>query len=354
MIPFVLVAATVASASQVEEYRVLSRTREVMIVCPKLRTTRVVLPERVTGYRGEPTAEAALGFQIQTRPQPVITVHPTRHPFEARFRVDGVTRPLVLVFRTVAAGEPRELRLVLATSAVPRVPAQPSRASAPRTDPGKKAQAATPEPPGTADGSSPRSPSRPSATGIDKTSSSDASELAAKADAHDPIQSIEVAPAERADEIAGGSGAVTPSQPPAPASFAQAANPNGLLDPGILTARVRSIGRVESLPGQRPVELVDVLEGGRHVWLRFSVGDAKGVRVHRVWWEHGAITTYAVEEVDKGQRLALVVQLPRQSETGTTLITKRTRVHLKLSDGERKFSLNAPWLGAVVKDLFGW
>jgi hypothetical protein len=126
------------------------------------------------------------------------------------------------------------------------------------------------------------------------------------------------------------------------------------LDPGILTARVRSVGRVERLPGQRPVELVDILEGTRHVWLRFSIGEARGARIDGISWEHGRITAYAVEEVEKGRRLALVVQLPRRSETGSSLITKRTRIQLKLDDGERKFPLSAPWLGAVVKDLFGW
>jgi hypothetical protein len=126
------------------------------------------------------------------------------------------------------------------------------------------------------------------------------------------------------------------------------------LDAGILTARVRSVGRVERLPGQRPVELVDILEGRRHVWLRFSIGEARGARVDGVSWEHGRITAYAVEDVDKGSRLALVVQLPRRSETGTSLITKSTRIHIKLNDGERRFPLSAPWLGSVVKDLFGW
>jgi hypothetical protein len=40
-------------------------------------------------------------------------------------------------------------------------------------------------------------------------------------------------------------------------------------------------------------------------------------------WEHGRITAYAVEEVEKGRRLALVVHLPRRSETGSSVITKR-------------------------------
>jgi hypothetical protein len=117
---------------------------------------------------------------------------------------------------------------------------------------------------------------------------------------------------------------------------------------------VRSIGRVENLPGQRPVELVDVLEGDRYLWLRFSIEDTKGARVERIWWEHGPITAYATEAVDRGKRLAVVVQLPRQNDSGTPLVTRHTRVHMKLSDGERTFPLSAPWLGAVVKGLFGW
>jgi hypothetical protein len=76
--------------------------------------------------------------------------------------------------------------------------------------------------------------------------------------------------------------------------------------------------------------------------------------VERIWWEHGSITAYVVQTVDAGKRLVLVVQLPRRNEAGTALVTKGTRVHIKLDDGERKFALSAPWLGALVKDLFGW
>jgi hypothetical protein len=102
------------------------------------------------------------------------------------------------------------------------------------------------------------------------------------------------------------------------------------------------------------VELVDLLEGSRHVWLRFAVREAKGARLERISWEHGPITTYVVEEVDGGRRLAVVVQLPRRNDAGTPLITKHTRVHLKLDDGERRFPLSAPWFGTAVKGLFGW
>jgi hypothetical protein len=51
-------------------------------------------------------------------------------------------------------------------------------------------------------------------------------------------------------------------------------------------------------------QLVDLLEGNRYLWLRFSIGDAKGAWVERLWWEHGPITNYATEEADHGKRLA--------------------------------------------------
>ena len=346
-----LAAATAVAGSQVEEYRVTPRDRKVTVVCPTLQTTRIVLPERVTGYRGDPASEAALGFQIQTRPEPVISVHPRQHPIEARFRIDGVTRPLVLVFRTAADGVPREMRLTFGSRPTRHAPVETRPpAAASRGQVGQ--QASVPAP-------AQVSQSDPGLTGSLQPSKPDMVEVSEQAAPAGPAADADraIGPTVPAEEVKASLPDVRPSRGSAPRPPAPSPGPGvptGLLDAGILTARVRSIGRVERLPGQRPVELVDILEGGRHVWLRFSVGDAKGARVDRVSWEHGPITSYAVEEVEDGKRLALVVQLPRRSETGTALITKRTRVHLKLDDGERRFALSAPCLGTVAKDLFGW
>jgi len=350
------IIAAMLSAAPVEDRPVLPSTREVTIECPALQVTRVVLPERVTGYRGDPVSEALLGLHIETRARAVISLEPKRHPIEARFRVDGITRRLVLVFRTVPDGEPREIRLRLASSPPAHEEARPARSAAvsPPQE-GKQTRAANPRPlaaapPAVAPANA------PAATAADADNSRNQAAAAPAAIADGSNTGVEGRPAvepEPAVDLPRG------TIPPAPTIPAQdVAEPgraaSGLLDPGILTARVRSIGRVESLPGQRPVELVDLLEGNRYLWLRFLVRDAKGARVERIWWEHGPITAYATEEVDHGKRLAVVVQLPRRTDTGTALITKRTRVHIKLSDGERKFALSAPWLGAVVKDLFGW
>ena len=341
-----LAAATAMAGSQVEEYRVTPRDREVTVVCPTLQTTRVVLPERVTGYRGDPASEAALGFQIQTRPEPVISVHPRQHPLEARFRVDGVTRPLVLVFRTAADGVPREMRLTFGSRPRRHAPIETRPAAASRAQVGQ--QVSVPAPPRVSEVEAGSQPSKPHMVEVSEQAAPAGPAAAADRAAGQAV------PAEEAKASIPDADPSPASAPRPPAPSPEPGVPTGLLDAGILTARVRSIGRVERLPGQRPVELVDILEGGRHVWLRFSVADAKGARVDRVSWEHGPITSYAVEEVEDGKRLALVVQLPRRSDTGTALITKRTRVHLKLDDGERRFALSAPWLGTVAKDLFGW
>lgn len=356
MILVVVLAVTAVSAAQVAEYQVLPRTREVTVDCPKQQTTRVVLPERVTGYRGDPAAEADLGFHIETRPRAVISVHPTRHPFQARFRIDGVTLQLVLIFRTVAAGGPREIRLRLAGSSPAHERAGAARpALASLAQGGEQVRAASPEPQTATVGLGPTIPSPPSVPGTDNVSEPPAPTVSSTADADGTTRASEAEPTVEAKASVEDARAPIQAELRVPAQqIGEPRRPNGLLDPGILTARVRSIGRVESLPGQRPVELVDLLEGSRHVWLRFSIRDAKGARVERIWWEHGPITAYAVEEIDDGKRLALVVQLPRRSETGTALITRRTRVHIKLADGERKFSLSAPWLGAFLKDLLGW
>jgi hypothetical protein len=337
----------------VEDHPVLPTTREVIINCPTQQTTRVVLPERVTGYRGDPSSEALLGLHVQTKPRAVISLQPKRYPSEGRFRVDGITRRLVLVFRTVPEGISREVRLRLVGPPSPHEQASAER-SGTVTIPPAIGQTL----PAHADAD-------PVAAAVRSVNPSPASEQLEHGH-----QATAAAPAGDAEHlnVAQGRAAFEPPPAAAPPQDLMATPPStpaqdvpgpahvaaGLLDPGILTARVRSIGRVENLPGQRPVELVDALEGDRYLWLRFSIEDTKGARVERIWWEHGPIANYATEEVDHGKRLALVVQLPRRSDSGTALVTKHTRVHMKLSDGERTFPLSAPWLGAVVKDLFGW
>src|SRR5206468_5614167 len=79
---------------------------------------------------GDPTSEALLGLHIETRPRAVVSVQPKRHPLEARFRVDGITQRLVLVFRTVPDGKPREIRLSLASSPPARKETRPERSAA--------------------------------------------------------------------------------------------------------------------------------------------------------------------------------------------------------------------------------
>lgn len=336
----------------VEDRPVLPNTREVFIDCPAHQTTRVVLPERVKGYRGDPGSEALLGLRVETRPRVVFNLQPTAYPLEGRYRVDGITRRLMLVFRIVREGGSREVRLRLAGSPTPHEEARPKGSG---TTPAARQTKAPPPPEPAAGGSAAGSPIIPSSTAAQfEAGKGQATAEPLALDAHGPGTVPGRPEVEPQPTAAPQSPVVTrpTSSPPEVADPAHAAA--GLLDPGILTARVRPIGRMESLPGQRPVELVDILEGNRYVWLRFSIGDARGAEIERIWWEHGAITTYATEPVDRGRQLAVVVQLPRRTEAGTALITRRTRLHLKLNDGERTFPLSAPWLGAVVKDIFGW
>src|SRR5439155_23804896 len=128
MIPIGIFAAMLSSAP-VEDRTVLPGTREVTIDCPALQTTRIVLPERVTGYRGDPTSEALFNIHIETRPRVVISLQPKRRPLDARFRVDGITRRLVMVFRTVPDGKPREIRLSLASSPPAHKETRPDRSA---------------------------------------------------------------------------------------------------------------------------------------------------------------------------------------------------------------------------------
>ena len=142
--------------------------------------------------------------------------------------------------------------------------------------------------------------------------------------------------------------AAAPAVVPNAAVTHPAAAGHALLDPEIFKARVRPVGRVEALPGQRQVELADILEAENFLWLRFNVRGGARARVEDVSWEHGPIESYTTELANKGKDLLVVVQLPKARTT------KRTRVTLRLDDGPRKFPLSAPWLSSLVKDLLGF
>jgi hypothetical protein len=113
----------------------------------------------------------------------------------------------------------------------------------------------------------------------------------------------------------------------------------------LLWAKAVVIGRREGLPGQRPMILVDALNGRDSIWLRFRLEGGAGERVARVSWEHGEVTTF--EEVADGKDRRVVVQLPR------ALVTSKTRVALEVAGGPTyRFPLTAPTLARLLRSLF--
>ena len=114
---------------------------------------------------------------------------------------------------------------------------------------------------------------------------------------------------------------------------------------GVLRAKPVAIGRQEGLPGQRPMVLVDALQGDAWVWFRFALDKGAQSRVARVSWEHGEITTYVQEPDEKDLRV--IVQVPRAS------LSRRAHLSIEIQSGPTyTFALGSRSLGRFLKDLF--
>lgn len=133
-----------------------------------------------------------------------------------------------------------------------------------------------------------------------------------------------------------------PVEAPAPAP--PSAGPPLHLE-GLLRARPVAIGRHEGLPGQREMVLVDALHGEEWIWFRFRLDGGASLRIARVSWERGEITTYLQEPA--GADLRVVVQVPRAS------VTRSARLQLEVEDGPSyAFALGSRSIGRFLKDLF--
>jgi hypothetical protein len=114
---------------------------------------------------------------------------------------------------------------------------------------------------------------------------------------------------------------------------------------GVLRARPVVIARSEGLPGQRPMVLVDALQGERWVWFRFALEGGALSRVARVGWEQGEITTYVQET--EGKDLRVIVQVPRAA------VSPRAHLSLEVESGPTyTFALGSRSLGRFLKQLF--
>jgi hypothetical protein len=114
---------------------------------------------------------------------------------------------------------------------------------------------------------------------------------------------------------------------------------------GVLRAKPVSIGRREGLPGQRPMLLVDALQGDAWVWFRFALEGGGDAHIARISWEQGDIATFVQEP--SGKDLRVIVQLPRAG------VTRRAHLALEVESGPTyTFALSSRSLGGFLKELF--
>ena len=259
----------------------------VRVRCPALETTRIVLPEALRQLKASAEDRKRLELMVErTQPQGVVTVRPQAPGESARVEVRGPTRVIELLIEPASAATPTPVRM-----------AQRAAAATP-TRPPPVPPTATPTPTAT-----PVPTAVPTATPPPPTPTPEPRATA------EPVPTPTTAPSE------------------------------------LLWAKAVVIGRREGLPGQRPMILVDALNGRDSIWLRFRLEGGAGERVARVSWEHGEVTTF--EEVADGKDRRVVVQLPR------ALVTSKTRVALEVAGGPTyRFPLTAPTLARLLRSLF--
>ncbi len=269
-----------------------TRDAPLRITCPVHETTRIVFPEALRQLKG-PASGSPLGFEVErTKPAGVIAVHPTSHPSQTTVEFRGPTLTLRLLLESAAAGETSEVHLALAAAA----PSAPEPTAAPPASP--PATAATPVP----------TPAAP---------------LGSAVPAEPPKSEAPKADAPKPEE-------------PKPVLFDLE---------GVLRAKPVSIGRQEGLPGQRPMVLVDALQGETWVWFRFTLAKGAEARIARVFWEQGEIAAYVQEPADGDLRV--IVQVPRPA------VNRSAHLSLEVASGPTyTFALGSRSLGRFLKELF--
>src|SRR6185503_4278094 len=140
--------------------------------------------------------------------------------------------------------------------------------------------------------------------------------------------------------------AIAPAAPSAAAPGPEATRARAQVQvDGLLRARAVAIGRHEGLPGQREMVLVDALHGEEWIWFRFRLEGGASLRIERVSWERGEITSFVQEPA--GPDLSVIVQVPRAS------VTRSARLLLEVRDGPAyTFALGSRSLGRFLKELF--
>ena len=286
---WILLAMAIAEVQTITLPRDASR-EPIRVQCSLNRTTRIVFPEPLRQLKAPGRSSSPLQLVVErTKPEGVISVRPTAYPSRMTVDFRGPTVALSLVLESTPSGEASEVRLTFAQTLPLSEPAVES-APEPRASPTAVTTAEVPP------------PAAPSAVPL-------------------PM------PDRRSE---------TP--PPSPAA--------SVFDlEGVLRARPVVIGRSEGLPGQRPMVLVDALQGERWVWFRFALEGGAGSRVARVGWEQGEITTYVQEA--EGKDLRVIVQVPRDA------VSARAHVSLEVESGPTyTFALGSRSLGRFLKELF--
>jgi hypothetical protein len=354
-----------------------TRRRPVRVVCAVGKTTRIVLPEPLLGFKASAETKAALGLRpVAHAPQAVFEATPTAHPVKGAFEFKGRSIAVTVVLESAEKGEAQEVRLELekkeslAASTVASASVARSAAARPGSTalstPVSAARSAGPTKQGGGEAVSAHPPSAapPSETrrGEERASGApgpeqlqrDRSVPAAAQPSSSTSAPAAPVPNNKEQSTAspsvaeGGSGFPTPRPGQGTQTLAQLAEaPSGVDLQELLLLTPERIGREEALPGQRPVILEDALKSNTNVFLRFrAVGAAKEKnQVASVSWEHGVIRSYTV--VPSGRDLRILVQLPRAR------VSKATRISMKLTSGDSyKFALSAPWFSSFLRSVF--
>jgi hypothetical protein len=108
----------------------------------------------------------------------------------------------------------------------------------------------------------------------------------------------------------------------------------------LLRAKSVNVGRHEGLPGQREMVLVDALQGEEWIWFRFRLEGGASLRVARVSWERGEITSFVQEPA--GDDLRVIVQVPRAA------LTRSAQLVLEVDGSAYTFALGL----RALKPLF--
>jgi hypothetical protein len=257
-----------------------------VIECPVGRPTLLVFPERLELVHRQPNDGPIEVKLQQSRPEGIVSIRPREHPSRLSLTFRGPTLVVRVQVQSLPPAAGTEARIV-ESPPVGRPPVEPP----PVVNP--------------------------------------------------PLVNPPVA-------SAGNGEAPAPIPSPAPPSRTVPDPPAaGLFDlQGLVRARFVPIGRLEGLPGQQRMILVDASAGEAWVWMHFELERGARRRVTSVRLNQTPVPAF--DQEPDGKNLRVFVQIPR------ALFTSDARMVLNMADRESYTfaKLSSGRLGDVLKELF--